>query len=102
MADRADAKPAEVPPKKPKKILIAGETESGEKFRPADWAERMSGNLSTFHRHRMVYSPLLQPVVKNGQKCVLLDPALKNDNPALYEAILNFVESNKLKTSEDE
>lgn len=84
------------------KILIQGETETGQTFRPADWAERMSGNLSTFRGQRMVYSPLLQPVVKNGQKCLLVDPDLKKTNPALYEAILAFAESNKLKMREED
>ena len=81
----------------PDKILIEGETEEGQTFRPSDWGERMSGNLSTFRGHRMIYSPLLQPVVKNGQKCLLLDPALEKSNPALYEAILDFAKNNKLK-----
>lgn len=59
------------------KILIKGVTEEGQTFRPGDWAERMSGNLCTFQNHRMVYSPLLQPVVRNGQKCMLIDPHSK-------------------------
>jgi hypothetical protein len=90
------------PNEKQSKILIEGETEAGQTFRPSDWAERMSGGLSTFRGHRMVYSPLLQPVVKNGQKCLLLDPELKKSNPALYEAILAFAQSNKLKMRNEE
>lgn len=87
---------------KPSKILIEGVTEEGQTFRPSDWAERMSGNLSTFQGHRMVYSPLLQPVVRNGQKCMLIDPALKTSNPALYEAIMAFAQSNKLKICKED
>jgi hypothetical protein len=87
---------------KPSKILIEGVTEEGQTFRPSDWAERMSGNLSTFQGHRMVYSPLLQPVVRNGQKCMLLDPQLKTTNPALYEAIMAFAQSNKLKICKED
>ena len=79
------------------KILIQGETEEGQTFRPSDWAERMAGSSSTFRGHRMIYSPLLQPTVKNGQKCLLLDPELKQSNPALYESIMEFAKSNKLK-----
>ena len=37
--------------KKPKKIIIEGVTTEGKKFRPSDWAERMSGSLSTFKNH---------------------------------------------------
>lgn len=83
--------------KKHSKILIEGITESGEKFRPSDWAERMSGKLSTLEKRRIHYSPLLQPTMKDGNKCVLLDPKLKESNPALYESILNFAKTNQLK-----
>jgi hypothetical protein len=79
------------------KILIQGVTEEGESFRPSDWAERMSGTLATFQKHRIYYSPQLQPIMKDGHKCVVLDPALKESNPALYQSILDFAQSNKLR-----
>ena len=61
-----------------KKIIIEGITENGRKFRPSDWAERMSGALSTFGRdQRIQYSPLLQPLTVKGVKCVAIDPRLK-------------------------
>ena len=85
-----------------KKIIIEGVTESGEQFRPSDWAERMSGSLSTFKNHRIVYSPMLQPAVKAGNKCVMLDPALKESNPELYQSILKFAEANKLKICDED
>lgn len=85
-----------------KKIIIEGITESGETFRPSDWAERMSGALSSFRNHRMVYSPLLQPSVKDGNKCVMLDPSLKESDPALYQSILDFAKTNKLKICGEE
>ena len=88
--------------KKDQKIIIEGITESGEPFRPSDWAERMSGKLSTFKQHRIYYSPLLQPSVKEGEKCVVLDPALKKSNPALYESILAFARVNHLKICKEE
>lgn len=85
-----------------KKIIIEGVTQSGEAFRPSDWAERMSGQLSTFHKRRIHYSPLLQPSVKDGRKCVLLDPKLKESNPELYQSILEFAQKNKLKICGEE
>jgi len=85
-----------------KKIIIEGITKSGKKFRPSDWAERMSEKLSTFNQHRIVYSPLLQPSVKDGNKCIILDTALKKSNPALYQHILNFAKNNQLKICDDE
>ena len=85
-----------------KKIIIEGVTDTGETFRPSDWAERMSGQLSTFHKRRIHYSPLLQPSVKDGRKCVLLDEKLKETNPDLYESILNFAKENHLKICGEE
>lgn len=85
-----------------KKIIIEGVTEAGEKFRPSDWAERMSGSLCTFRNRRITYSPLLQPSVKNGNQCMLLDPELKDSNPSLYESIMDFVEQNNLRVSQDD
>jgi hypothetical protein len=83
------------------KIIIEGVTEKGETFRPSDWAERMSGQLSTFRKHRIAYSPLLQPSIKNGHKCVVLDQHLKVSNPKLYESILKFAQANSLKICND-
>ena len=80
-----------------KKIVIEGITDTGEAFRPSDWAERMSGQLSTFRKRRIQYSPLLQPSMKDGNKCVLLDPQLKESNPELYQSILDFSTKNHLK-----
>lgn len=79
------------------KIIIEGITESGEEFRPKNWAERVSGRLSTYKKRRLSYSPLLQPGVYNGHECVFLDPALKISNPDLYNSILEFAKNNHLK-----
>ena len=79
------------------KIVIEGITQDGQLFRPSDWAERISGNLSTFRNHRIFYSPLLRPFIKNEHKCLLLDKSLKDLNPALYEHILEFAHKNNLK-----
>jgi len=88
--------------KKRPKIVIEGITEQGETFRPSDWAERVSGELSTFKNHRIYYSPLLQPSFQKGRRCVVLDPALKDSNPKLYQHILDFAKANKLKICDDE
>jgi len=79
------------------KVVIEGITEDGQLFRPSDWAERMSGILSTFRNHRIIYSPLLRPSIQNEHKCLVLDKSLKDSNPALYEHILEFAHKNKLK-----
>lgn len=86
----------------PGKIIIEGVTESGDTFRPRDWAERVSGSLSTVRNHRLYYSPLLQPSTRKGNKCVALDPALKKSNPALYHSILEFAKNNNLRICQEE
>ena len=80
-----------------KKIIIEGVTNEGAPFRPSNWAERMSGQLSTFKKHKIRYSPMLQPSIKDGNKCVVLDPKLKKSNPKLYQSILDFAQKNNLK-----
>lgn len=84
------------------KIVIEGVTPEGEAFRPSDWAERVSGSLSTFRNHRIYYSPLLRPSIQNENKCVVLDKSLKDKNPALYDYILDFARKNNLKICGEE
>lgn len=83
-----------------KKLLIKGITESGQVFRPSDWAERMCGNLCTFRNRRMYYSPLLRPVIIAGQKGVVVDPSLAELHPQLFREIIDFAEQNALQTAE--
>jgi len=84
-----------------KKIIIKGVTCSGKKFRPSDWAERMSGALSTFGRdHRIQYSPMLQPLTINGVKCISIDPSLKEIYPEMFSYIMHCVDINQLNVTE--
>ena len=88
-----------------KKIIIEGVTTEGKTFRPSNWAERMSGQLSTFKKRKIKYSPMLQPSIRDGNHCVVLDPKLKESNPQLYSSILTFAEKNTLricKSDDDE
>ena len=89
---------------KDKKIVIEGVTSQGKVFRPADWAERMSGSMASFKNSRIQYSPLLQPSVNTeGYKCVLLDPKLKETCPEIDQSILDFAKTNHLNIcGEDE
>ena len=86
-----------------KRIIIEGVTTNGRKFRPSDWAERMSGMLSTFGRdQRIRYSPLLYPMTVNGVKCISIDPDLQNIHPEMYAYILQWAEGNRLSVTEIE
>jgi hypothetical protein len=87
---------------KDKHIIIQGVTEAGEDFRPSDWAERVSGPLATFHNHRITYSPLLKPGMQDGNKCVFVSEKLKETNPEMYQQLLEFAKTNKLKVGSKE
>lgn len=84
-----------------KKIIIEGMTQGGRKFRPSDWAERMSGALSTFGPdHRIRYSPLLQPLTIDGIKCIALDPKIQEHSPEMYSYIMSWASNNDLIVTE--
>lgn len=76
-------------------------TQEGRKFRPSDWAERMSGALSTFGRdQRIRYSPLLQPTTIDGVKCIVIDPVMQEHFPEMYNYIMGWASNNHLVVSE--
>ncbi len=87
---------------KKSKIVIEGTTDEGKAFRPSDWAERISGQLSTFKNHRVLYSTLLKPSHKDGKRCLVIDEELKVVNPALFEQIMDFAKINRLKICNEE
>jgi len=84
-------------PYKSKIMIIQGITEDGRQFRPSDWAERMSGMLSTFGTdHRIHYSPKLRPISVEGVKCIAIDTSLASSQPAIYRQIMEFAKRNQL------
>ncbi|WP_251359594.1 DUF3579 domain-containing protein [Kangiella sp. TOML190] len=84
-----------------KRYIIQGITQSGDKFRPSDWAERMCGNLCSFRNRRMIYSPLLRPAVIEGIKSVIVHHQLEQQHPNLFKEILDFAHKNQLKINEE-
>ena len=78
-------------------LIIQGITQDGRKFRPSDWAERMSGILSTFgDDHRIHYSSQLRPISIEGVKCIALSEELKVTKPNVYQQIMDFATRNNL------
>ena len=79
-------------------IVIQSITESGETFRPSDWAERLSGMLSVFSADGyLAYSPFLKPIIAGGVRCVAVDRVLENRDPAAYAFLLQFARDNQLQ-----
>jgi len=84
-------------------LIIQGVTQDGRKFRPSDWAERMSGMLSSFgDDHRIHYSPQLRPVSIDGVKCIALDEKLKITHPATFQQIMDFATRNNLTITDED
>lgn len=79
-------------------LIIQGITQSGRVFRPSDWAERLSGVMSSFGGdHRMAYSPYVRPTTVNGVKSVLIDKKLAEVDSRAFEFLLGFARDNELK-----
>ena len=79
-------------------IVIQGVTESGQPFRPSDWAERLCGMMSVFSADRhLSYSPYLKPIIAAGVRCVVVDIRLEELDPPAYRFLLEFAKDNELK-----
>lgn len=79
-------------------IIIQGLTKNGRPFRPSDWAERLSGALSTFGEdHRMHYSPYVRPMTINGVKCVVVERELQQKQPTTFAFLMSFARENDLQ-----
>jgi len=71
------------------------------KFRPSNWAERLAGNLATFNQHRLTYSVLAYPTIRNGRPAVVVGDRLKEENPDGYVMLMLFAEDNGLEITEE-
>lgn len=84
-----------------KKLVIESVKEDGGRFRPSDWIERIAATMGEFGSdHRLHYAKSVHPEVVDGEKCLVVDPALEQENPEAFEFILNFARNNQLKYHE--
>jgi len=78
-------------------VIIQGITESGRRFRPSDWAERLAGNFAHFDwDRRVVYSDEVTPATRDGVMCLVVLGSLARNNPSAYAEVLDFARNNKL------
>ncbi len=88
--------------KKYNTLIIEGVREDGSKFRPSDWAERLSTTLAQFGSdHRLLYAKGVQPVMRNGVKCLVINTDLEVNNPSAYRYIIEFSDANHLRTHQE-
>jgi hypothetical protein len=82
-------------------FIVVGITSDGKRFRPSDWAERLSGVLSAFGAEkRMKYSRYVSPGHFNGDKAVFVDGDLYDIEPMAYRFVLSFAQDNDLRIIE--
>jgi hypothetical protein len=78
-------------------FYVIGQTAAGHRFQPSDWAERICGSLSTLRGRRVIYSPLLMPVMKNGVKALRVASELHDQYPEIFKEIVEFSKKNQLQ-----
>ncbi|MFQ5487224.1 MAG: DUF3579 domain-containing protein [Gammaproteobacteria bacterium] len=84
------------------RLIIDDQGEGRKKFRPSDWVERISASLANFGAdQRLRYSEHVQPCIIQGQKCLVVSRRLNETHPELYEFIMHFATSNRLRIQED-
>ena len=84
--------------KKSKPVVILGTTLTGQKFRPSDWAQRLTVAVSTVGPKKQIIShPRVHMAMKSGVPAVIIDPVLKQENPMMYKFLIDFGKSNNLQ-----
>lgn len=84
-----------------KKLIIFGQTTDGRKFRPSDWAERLSGSVARYGPgRRIIYHPAVKVIIRDGVKCVSVDSLLEHESPQLFQFLLDFAKDNRLRVEE--
>ena len=79
-------------------IVLLGITLSGQKFRPSDWAQRLTVAVSTVGPRKQVIShPHVHMALRDGLPAVVIDPVLEQENVIMYEFLINFAKSNDLQ-----
>lgn len=80
------------------KVIIQGITESGGKFRPSDWAERLCGSVANYGPgRRIIFHPNVKLASIKGIKCVVIDASLEEDDEMLFDFLTDFADENKLQ-----
>ena len=79
-------------------VVIWGITAAGKPFRPSDWTDRIAGLTSAFGEDRkLVYSPLVLPVMVDGARAVIVGHELEAIEPRLFRFLLSFAQDNELQ-----
>ncbi len=84
------------------KVIIKGVTEDGRRFRPSDWAQRLSTAAAAMmpetreRRVRRPFHPKVNTALIDGINSVVVDKSLAEEDPRLYNFLINFAKENGL------
>ncbi len=79
------------------KLIINGVTKGGEKFRPSDWAQRLTTAVATCGRDRRIkFHPKVNMATLEGINCVVINADLEDEDPGLFRFLVKFGEENNL------
>lgn len=77
---------------------VVGVTNSGNRFRPSDWAERLACLGAQFGPDaRLRYALDLQPTYFEGQRAVRILTSLEQRSPQLWATVFDFAVVHGLK-----
>ncbi len=92
-------------------LIVVGETEDGQTFRPSDWTERLIDAAAAYGQDRRQRRDLyagpdrrqrqtefLTAQIVDGRKCLMIDLRLREANPGAFAYIMTFVHSHGLRT----
>lgn len=83
-------------------LIITGVQDNNRKFRPSDWAERLSSLWAEFGRdQKLRYSSKIYPCMIGDDVCLIVAKSLCQQDPAGFEFILSFARENRLNIQED-
>jgi len=85
------------------KLIINGVTKAGQKFRPSDWAQRLTTAVATIGAgRRIMFHPKVNMAMIEGINCVIIEADLEAEDPMLFAFLVNFATENNLKLTNHE
>lgn len=91
-------------------LIVIGETEDGQSFRPSDWTERLIDGAAAYGQdrrqrrdfyagpdRRQRQTELLTAQMLDGRKCLVIDLRLREINPDAFAYVLAFVRNHGLR-----
>ena len=79
-------------------IFITGKTTEGVRFRPSDFADRLSGVINVLEEDEYdECKDMIHLTTFSGNRGLLINTELETINPKLYKFFMDFIEKNDLQ-----